>query len=258
MNGTLNTDHEGYCCNEMDILEANSQANAFTPHPCENGGCDKSGCGYNPYARGDTSYYGPGMTVDTSKPFTVVTQFVTDDGTAAGSLANITRHYIQDGRRLPSADPSGDTILASACSSAQPYGGLAEMGEALGRGMVLVFSIWNDPGGYMNWLDSGSAGPCSSTAGNPADIVAQDPGTHVVFSNIRWGDIGSTTGATSSGGGGDGGGGGNGGSPTTPTAPAGPAQTRWGQCGGQGWTGAAACASPYTCHAQNPYYSQCL
>lgn len=32
----------------------------------------------------------------------------------------------------------------------------------------------------------------------------------------------------------------------------------WGQCGGQGWTGPTACASPYTCQVSNPYYSQCL
>nr|AIO06746.1 endo-beta-1,4-xylanase 5 [Penicillium oxalicum] len=32
----------------------------------------------------------------------------------------------------------------------------------------------------------------------------------------------------------------------------------YGQCGGQGWTGPTVCASPYTCKAQNSYYSQCL
>lgn len=32
----------------------------------------------------------------------------------------------------------------------------------------------------------------------------------------------------------------------------------WTQCGGIGWTGATACASPYTCQVQNAYYSQCL
>lgn len=42
-NGTLNTAHSGYCCNEMDILEANAYANSFTPHPCANGDCDKNG-----------------------------------------------------------------------------------------------------------------------------------------------------------------------------------------------------------------------
>ncbi|KAK7043124.1 hypothetical protein VNI00_008478 [Paramarasmius palmivorus] len=33
---------------------------------------------------------------------------------------------------------------------------------------------------------------------------------------------------------------------------------QWGQCGGIGWTGATTCVSPYTCVAQNAYYSQCI
>ncbi|KAL1858134.1 hypothetical protein VTK73DRAFT_7929 [Phialemonium thermophilum] len=188
-NGTINTGRQGYCCDEMDILEANSQANAFTPHPCRNGNCDKSGCGYNPYAKGFRNYWGPGMTVDTSKPFTITTQFVE----SGGSLSQIVRRYAQGGRPIPSAASGGDVIQASACGTAQSFGGLAEMGAALDRGMVLVFSIWNDPAQNMNWLDSGTAGPCSSAAGSPATIQAQHPDTHVVFSNIRWGDIGSTT-----------------------------------------------------------------
>jgi acetylxylan esterase len=32
---------------------------------------------------------------------------------------------------------------------------------------------------------------------------------------------------------------------------------QWGQCGGTGYTGSTTCASPYTCHYSNPYYSQC-
>ncbi|MCJ1306974.1 hypothetical protein MMC25_000618 [Agyrium rufum] len=32
----------------------------------------------------------------------------------------------------------------------------------------------------------------------------------------------------------------------------------YGQCGGIGWTGATACASPWTCKVLNAYYSQCL
>jgi len=32
----------------------------------------------------------------------------------------------------------------------------------------------------------------------------------------------------------------------------------WGQCGGQGWTGATTCITGYTCTVSNPYYSQCL
>ncbi|KAJ3570368.1 hypothetical protein NP233_g4451 [Leucocoprinus birnbaumii] len=32
----------------------------------------------------------------------------------------------------------------------------------------------------------------------------------------------------------------------------------WGQCGGQGWSGATTCVAGYTCTVSNPYYSQCL
>lgn len=281
-NGTLNSGGQGYCCNEMDILEANSMANAYTPHPCSSTDCDKGGCGFNPYAQGITNYWGPGDTVDTSKPFTITTQFLTDDGTKTGTLTEIRRQYIQNGKIIANAKSSAglDSITQSWCESsdgsAATFGGLTTMGQALGRGMVLIFSIWNDGSQYMNWLDSGSNGPCSSTAGNPATILAQNPTTHVVFSNIRWGDIDSTytnpegsgsgtttssstslttstatkttttkatTKATTT---------------TTTTTAVGAIQTHWGQCGGQGWTGPTACVSGTTCQVQNPYYSQCL
>ncbi|KAL1965867.1 hypothetical protein VTN77DRAFT_5000 [Rasamsonia byssochlamydoides] len=213
INGSVNTASLGACCNEMDIWEANALSTALTPHPCDishlyacsgnecgsNGVCDKPGCGFNPYAVGDHNYYGYGMTVDTSRPFTVVTQFVTDDNTTTGTLTEIRRLYVQDGNVIPNAVAQGsgvDSITTSYCSQVDSYfaplGGLQQIGEALGRGMVLVFSIWNDPGQFMNWLDSGNAGPCNSTEGNPAIIEAQDPGTAVTFSNIKWGDIGST------------------------------------------------------------------
>lgn len=211
INGTVNTGSLGACCNEMDIWEANALATAYTPHPCSvasiypcsgdecgsNGVCDKPGCGYNPYALGDHDYYGYGKTVDTSKPFTVVTQFLTDDNTTTGTLTEIRRLYVQDGTVIqPSPSDSVSSLTDSFCSTAdsyfEPLGGMKGMGEALGRGMVLVFSIWNDPGQFMNWLDSGNAGPCNSTEGNPATIQAEHPDTAVTFSNIRWGDIGST------------------------------------------------------------------
>lgn len=281
INGTLNTNSQGYCCNEMDIWEANANATALTPHPCENDTCDKSGCGFNPYAMGDHSYYGNGDTVNTLEPFTVITQFYTNDNSTTGTLTEIRRLYIQNGQVIQNAVSSSglDSITASWCSSsdstAASLGGLTTMGEALGRGMVLVFSIWNDNSQYMNWLDSGSSGPCSSSAGNPATIETQTPGTYVIFSNIRWGDIGSTFVES--------GGSGSGSSSsqitsttsstsvtashsatttskptTTSTSPSGPTQTHWGQCGGTGWTGPTVCASPYTCQTQNQWYSQCL
>ncbi|KAL4789308.1 putative endo-1,4-beta-xylanase [Aspergillus venezuelensis] len=45
-------------------------------------------------------------------------------------------------------------------------------------------------------------------------------------------------------------------SSTTSTSTGGAA--RWGQCGGSGWTGETACASPWTCTYVNDWYSQCL
>ncbi|KAL6871874.1 carbohydrate-binding module family 1 protein [Trichoderma novae-zelandiae] len=262
-NGTLNTNHSGYCCNEMDVLEANSRANAFTPHTCTATACDASGCGFNPYANGYQGYYGPGLTVDTSKVFTIITQFNTDSGLPSGNLVSVTRKYRQNGVDIPGASqPAGDTI--SSCPSGSAYGGLTAMGQALNRGMVLVFSVWNDNSQYMNWLDSGSSGPCSSTEGNPSNILANDPGTHVVFSNIRWGDIGSTTNST--------------GSPPPPPPPPPPAssttlstirtsttssspsctQTHYGQCGGIGYKGCLVCTAGTACKYSNDYYSQCL
>jgi endo-1,4-beta-xylanase len=47
-------------------------------------------------------------------------------------------------------------------------------------------------------------------------------------------------------------------SKTPTTTASGPSQTHWGQCGGQGWNGPTACESPFTCKAQNNWYSQCL
>jgi hypothetical protein len=33
---------------------------------------------------------------------------------------------------------------------------------------------------------------------------------------------------------------------------------KWGQCGGQGWTGGTVCVANTTCIVSNPYFSQCL
>jgi cellulase len=118
---------QGYCCSEMDILEANSLATAMTPHPCKGDTCDKPGCGYNPYASGNRNFWGPGKTVDTSRPFTVVTQFAA----SGGRLAQITRKYIQNGREIA----GGGTITS--CGAEGSTGGFTGMGEALDRGSEL-------------------------------------------------------------------------------------------------------------------------
>lgn len=55
---------------------------------------------------GDTSFYGSGKTVDTTKPFTIVTQFITADGTDTGSLSEIKRFYVQNGQTIPNSATS--------------------------------------------------------------------------------------------------------------------------------------------------------
>jgi len=212
----INNTH-GACCNEMDIWEANARSQAFTPHACNITGvykctgedecgqpvgvCDEWGCSYNPYKNGVHDYYGPGMKVDTKRKFTVTTQFITDNGNANGTLTEIQRLYVQDGKVIQNQVTSAGGHNVSAitngyCNSTatwfQKRGGLADMGQALERGMVLAFSIWNDNGGFMKWLDSGEAGPCNDTEGDPALIKENNPETSVTFSNIKWGEIGST------------------------------------------------------------------
>ncbi|CAK7222570.1 hypothetical protein SCUCBS95973_004886 [Sporothrix curviconia] len=227
INGLANFNNSGACCNEMDIWEANNAATAMTPHTCSGDSlflctgdqcgrtasavCDKNGCGINPFRAGAKNFYAPGGSVDTTKPFTVVTQFLSADNTTAGNLAEIRRMYIQNGKMVSQATKSanGSTTSLSALSTGLGtitedfctqngatdfvrLGGLTTMGKSLARGMVLIFSIWDAPGDFMTWLDSGSAGPCSATQGDPKIIAMNNSDAAVTFSNIRWGDIGST------------------------------------------------------------------
>ncbi|RLN02619.1 hypothetical protein BBJ28_00018621 [Nothophytophthora sp. Chile5] len=106
----------GACCAEMDIWEANSMSNAFTSHPCTvdgqqrcsspeecgsgdgnryKGVCDKDGCDFNPFRMGNETFYGPGaqFSIDTTRKFTVITQFLTSDNTATGELVEIRRLF---------------------------------------------------------------------------------------------------------------------------------------------------------------------
>ncbi|KAG6870216.1 Exoglucanase, partial [Termitomyces sp. T32_za158] len=162
----------------MDIWEANSISAAVTPHPCAATGlqmctgtdcgtegrydtiCDPDGCDFNSFRMGDKTFYGPGLTVDTTKKFTVVTQFVSSDGTTSGDLVEIRRLYVQDGVviqnskvNIPGMD-AYDSITEDFCDAQksafgdqtqfQAKGGLTRMGQALKNGMVLVLSVWDD------------------------------------------------------------------------------------------------------------------
>ncbi|KAF1789773.1 Concanavalin A-like lectin/glucanase domain [Phytophthora cactorum] len=240
------TGEYGFCCAEMDIWEANSNSNAYTSHPCSvtssaggsyrcesatecgsgdnryDGVCDKDGCDFNPYRMGNQTFFGPGsdFAIDTTKSFTVVTRFITDDGTATGTLSEITRFYVQDGvsYEMPYATWSGiedmNSLTESQCSAAKTEfgdeddhkakGGLEQLGIAMKRGMVMTMSLWTDNAAYCLWLDSDypvtadvsdpgvARGTCATTTGVPDDVISEQPDATVVFSNIRLGDIGTT------------------------------------------------------------------
>lgn len=79
-------------------------------------------------------------------------------------------------------------------------GGMKQMGEALQRGMVLVMSIWMSDDGML-WLDGSEGdssspgnlrGPCTAEEEEFEFIQARFPDASVSFSNIKWGEIGTT------------------------------------------------------------------
>jgi len=234
----------GSCCAEMDIWEANSMATAYTPHTCGiegllkcegiecgdndkgeryKGVCDKDGCDINPYRMGNTDFYGRGSQypVNTLKPMTVVTQFLTTDGTDNGDLSEIRRFYVQDGKVIhsPSSTILGpddtDEITDGFCEAKkdlfgdvnhfQQLGGMKAMGESLDRGHVMIFSLWDDVEVNMLWLDSAfpldkpetdpgvRRGDCiGGESSTPTYLRENYPNGYVSFTNAAIGEIGST------------------------------------------------------------------
>ncbi|CAI6097429.1 unnamed protein product [Clonostachys chloroleuca] len=292
----------GACCAEMDIWEANKISTAYTPHPCQNsnyhvcdgdscggtysadryaGDCDPDGCDFNSWRQGNKTFYGPGsnFVVDTTKKVTVVTQF----HTSGGSLSEIRRLYVQDGKVIANSQDllgtGGNSITQGWCEDIRDVftdrdsftekGGLAQMGKGL-NGMVLVLSLWNDFYANMLWLDSnypvGSTKPgadrgsCPTSSGAYPDVINSNSGATVSFSctaNIKFGPIGSTYGSGTT----------NPGTTTTAratsTTTSGSSQPTgtspiYGQCGGSGWSGPTSCASGSCCTFNNAWYSQCL
>ncbi|PGH13437.1 hypothetical protein AJ80_06306 [Polytolypa hystricis UAMH7299] len=230
----------GACCAELDVWEANAISSAFTPHPCDTPGltvcegedcggtysetryagtCDPDGCDFNPYRQGDPDFYGEGKTVDTTKKMTVVTQFLTDDGTDSGTLNEIRRFYVQDGQVIPNSESKiaeipGDSLTQEFCDAQkqvfgdentfEQHGGWKNMSDAMAEGMVLVMSLWDDRHSQMLWLDStypvdapasqlgAGRGECATDSGAPDDVRVEQAGASVTFGNIKYGPIGST------------------------------------------------------------------
>jgi cellulose 1,4-beta-cellobiosidase len=232
----------GSCCFEMDIWEANSVSQAVTPHTCsvkgqytcegtecgdnesgdrDNGVCDKDGCDFASFRLGNETFFGAGsgFDLDSTQPMTVVTQFITDDGTDNGKLVEIRREYVQNGQVVhnPMVDVDGtpyDSITEDFCTEVKDYfgddqgfskhGGLSAMGDQMESGMVLVLSLWDDYSVNMLWLDSDyptdadpstpgvHRGTCDVTSGDPTDVETNAADSKVTFSNIKIGTIGST------------------------------------------------------------------
>merc|ERR1739845_21201 len=124
---------------------------------------------------------GSGFTINTeTKKITVVTQFITDE-------------FCQKGKAV--FDDFDDHTAK---------GGLKAMGEAMKRGMTLIFSMWDDHAAHMLWLDSNyppegdpskpgvARGPCPTSSGVPSEVEEQQADATVTWSNIGYGPIGST------------------------------------------------------------------
>lgn len=246
----------GTFCSEMDIMEANTKAQQYTTHGCidtcgsfndsdekcqgtpgqQKTTCDQSGCGLNPFRYGPGTTYndeynnsvwygeGAGFKLDSTKKYTVVTQFATDDKTASGTLSEIYRFYVQDGNRIelptlyvktptdgqhmggltePTTTEEFCTYIYDRWNGEEGDSPLAQMGKNMDGGMVLAMSAWYAQETYvggrplgtqtgMSWLDGLNDWGKLIKAG-PCDSDTSDSGTHhASFSDIRVGDIGTT------------------------------------------------------------------
>merc|ERR1712232_70646 len=230
----------GTCCTEIDIWEANSISTAFTMHACSTDGqtrcegtdcgdngpdrfkglCDKNGCDMQSHRLGNKNFFGPGsqFQIDSTKPITVTTQFITDDNSDNGKLVEVKQFYTQDGKTIehPKYTVNGnahDTITDDFCNdwvaetqdgtNFEEKGGLGAVEKAIDAGVVLVMALWDDHYANMLWLDStypvdstdpgALRGYCSTDSGVPADVESAQGNAHVIFSDIKFGPIGSTT-----------------------------------------------------------------
>ena len=162
----------GTWCTEIDLFEANTAALAATPHACaapDAAGfvpsCDRGGCSLNSKTNATRFGPGPAFTINTLRPFDVVTAFPVD---ARGDLAAV------------------DTLVRQGAASFRllhtPAGCGAEhwsdsLSPALAGGMVPTFSLWGDrtSGADMAWLD---VPPCDAARGCGGD------GTLALFTNL--------------------------------------------------------------------------
>merc|ERR1712004_197584 len=223
-------------------MGANNRGMAFTMHSCDTpndeqyrchgskcgdngedrfkGVCDKNGCDIQPYRLKEKHFWGKGkhFQVDSSKPVTVTTQFITNDGTDEGEIVEVKQFYTQNGHTIehPMYSVNGkkhNSISDEMCAdwvadtkdgtNFLEKGGMKAVDTVFKNGAVLVMSLWDDHYANMLWLDStypvdvtdcaanpgACRGNCPVTSGVPADLEKNIPNATVVFSDIKYGKI---------------------------------------------------------------------
>jgi cellulose 1,4-beta-cellobiosidase len=157
---------------------------------------------------GVKDFYGPGMTVDTTKKFTVVTQFIKGSG---GVLSDIKRFYVQNGQVIANSESaisgvSGNSVNPDFCKAQKvafgdgdhfnEKGGFAQFSKGIGAPMVLVMSLWDDHYSNMLWLDSTyptdaspdepgkGRGTCDTSSGVPSDIETSQASNTVIYCTL--------------------------------------------------------------------------
>jgi cellulose 1,4-beta-cellobiosidase len=222
----------GACCAEFDVINANNASYNMASKPCvdldytvctvnecdlnmvlypERGfPCDAFGCEYQPYRLGNTDFYGQHKTVDTTKNYTVVTRF---------EEHKITQFFVQNGKRIDLPSPAAKgfpqdngiteeycNIKPSVFAEADRFnvvGGFHQHLAALKQPMVLTLTITDDYWVHNLWLDSkwpvdmgagegAERGPCSPEGNDPDEVMEDRYRAQAVWSNIRFGPVGST------------------------------------------------------------------
>jgi cellulose 1,4-beta-cellobiosidase len=161
---------------------------------------------------GDKTFWGPGLTVDSNKPQTVVTQFI------GSPVTEIKRKYVQGGKVIEnsvtniSGISAGNSLTDAFCKEVKTAfgdqdaftnkGGMAQFSKSLTTGVVLVLSLWDDHSVNMLWLDSSyptdktgpgiERGPCPTSSGVPADVESKYASASVIYGNIKFGPVDST------------------------------------------------------------------
>ncbi|OIW34176.1 hypothetical protein CONLIGDRAFT_697114 [Coniochaeta ligniaria NRRL 30616] len=108
-----------------------------------------------------------------------------------------------------------------------------------------IYFGWESYGGDVNtmWYDDVSVG--SSRVGCGSSVSSATTGPTSTTRSTSSTQTSTSSPTTTS-------------KPTSTTSSATALQTKWGQCGGTGWTGPTACVAGSTCTYSNQYYSQCL